>query len=107
MNETSANIILQFKSCMKAIYGERLSKVILFGSYARGEEKENSDIDFLVVLKGESVSVFAEIEKINNSIYNIILETGRLISFVPVAEEKFETSPNFFYRQIKKEGKAI
>ena len=107
MNELSTNIITQFKSIIYGLYGEKLSKIILFGSYARGEQKENSDIDFLVVLKGKDISVFREIEKINNSVYNMILETGKIISFVPVAEEKFETSPNFFYTQVKKEGIAV
>ncbi len=107
MNDTSAKIITRFKSTIQGIYGDRLSKVILFGSSARGDERENSDIDFLIILKDKNISIFNEIEKINNSIYNMIVETGRIISFIPVAAEKFDTSPNFFYRKVKKEGKAV
>lgn len=107
MPENTGNIISQFKSTVQQLYGEKLSKVILFGSYARGEAREDSDIDFLVVLKGNDISVFNEIEKINNEVYNIILKTGKIISFVPVAEDKFENASNHFYSQIRQEGKVV
>src|SRR5215216_3016719 len=106
MTSTTSYIISQFKTSIQQLYGERLSKIILFGSYARGEEKENSEIDFLVVLKDKNISVFSEIEKINNQVYSMILNTGKIISFVPTTEEKFENSSNHFYRLVKKEGKA-
>ena len=37
---------------MAAIYGERLKGVYLFGSHARGDAREGSDIDVAVVLTG-------------------------------------------------------
>jgi predicted nucleotidyltransferase len=107
MTTTAENIVSQFKSIIQQLYGERLSQVILFGSYARGEEKATSDIDFLIVLKDKHISAFSEIEKINNLAYGMMLKYGKIISFVPTTEEKFEKSPNHFYRLVKKEGKAI
>ncbi len=107
MTAMGVNIVSQFKSAIEQLYGERLSKVILFGSYARGEEKETSDIDFLVVLRDKKISAFSEIEKINNVIYGMMLKYGKVISFVPTTEEKFEKSPNHFYRLVKKEGKPV
>jgi predicted nucleotidyltransferase len=98
------NIVSLFKSNLEQLYGTRLSRLVLFGSYARGEETEESDIDFLVVLKDKNISVFSEIEKINNKIYNIVLESGKIISFVPTTEDKFEKSSNYFYGRIKQEG---
>jgi uncharacterized protein len=107
MTKVAENIVSQFKSIIEQLYGERLSKVILFGSYARGEENETSDIDFLIVLKDKNISAFSEIEKINSLTYGMMLEYGKIISFVPTTEEKFETSPNHFYSIVKKEGKTI
>jgi uncharacterized protein len=107
MTKVAENIVSQFKSIIEQLYGERLSKVILFGSYARGEEKETSDIDFLIVLKDKNISAFSEIEKINSLTYGMMLEYGKIISFVPTTEEKFEKSPNHFYSIVKKEGKTI
>ena len=101
------NIAVQFKSLLTDLYGNRLSKLILFGSYARVEAREDSDIDFLVVLKDKEISVFKEIEKINGRVYQIILENGKLISFLPVAENNYENVPNYFYTLVKQEGKTI
>jgi len=36
----------------EALYGERLVRMVLFGSQARGDAEPGSDIDVLVVLKG-------------------------------------------------------
>jgi predicted nucleotidyltransferase len=107
MSVTTKNIIAQFKSTLQHLYGERLSKIILFGSYARGEARDDSDIDFLIVLKDKNISVFKEIEMINNHAYHIILESGKIISFIPTTEDKFENSPNHFYTQVKREGKFV
>jgi len=46
-------IIDEFKEEIKKIYGNRLEEVILYGSWARGTSTGDSDIDLMVVLKGE------------------------------------------------------
>jgi len=43
------------KSELQTLYGKRLAKLILYGSYARGDYHEGSDIDFLVVLKDDDI----------------------------------------------------
>ena len=35
---------------LKSIYGDSLKSVVLFGSYARGEEREESDVDLMLLL---------------------------------------------------------
>ncbi|MFN0014530.1 MAG: nucleotidyltransferase domain-containing protein [Saprospiraceae bacterium] len=45
------------KAELQRLYGDRLAKVILYGSYARGDFHEESDIDFLVVLKDVEIDV--------------------------------------------------
>lgn len=92
---------------MTELYGNRLSRLILFGSYAKGEENEDSDIDLLVILKDKDISVFSEIEKINKEAYPIILESGKIISFIPTTEQAFQNSTNYFYRRIKQEGIVV
>ncbi|WP_082111607.1 nucleotidyltransferase domain-containing protein [Spirosoma radiotolerans] len=43
-------IVRAFKKAMQEFYGDRLCDVILYGSYARGDYDEESDIDFMIVL---------------------------------------------------------
>lgn len=41
--------VLEFVNVALEKYGEKIKRIILFGSVARGEAKENSDVDILVV----------------------------------------------------------
>lgn len=53
MNEKIQTIVSQLKAHWQRLYGDRLVKMILFGSQARrGDAEFGSDIDILVVLKG-------------------------------------------------------
>jgi len=45
-------ILREFRKAVAKLYGRRLKNVILYGSWARGEATEDSDIDLLVVLRG-------------------------------------------------------
>lgn len=44
------HIIHELKKSLQETFGNRLEKVLLFGSHARGEADPESDIDILVVL---------------------------------------------------------
>jgi predicted nucleotidyltransferase len=49
--EIIAPILAEVKSALREIYGDNLRKVILYGSYARGDyDTEGSDIDVMLVL---------------------------------------------------------
>jgi UTP:GlnB (protein PII) uridylyltransferase len=54
-------IVHEAATALRDLYGDRLRQVLLYGSYARGEADEESDIDLLVVLT-DMRSPFAEIE---------------------------------------------
>ena len=47
--KSTHDIILEFSRQVKRILGTKLTKVILYGSYARGDYKDNSDIDIMVL----------------------------------------------------------
>ena len=53
-------LIQEFKKTIQQIYGSRLAKIVLYGSYARGDFHTESDIDFLVVLKDTEIKSFHE-----------------------------------------------
>lgn len=44
------NLLAELKQGLAEIYGSRLKAVVLFGSYARGDYHEGSDVDIMIVL---------------------------------------------------------
>lgn len=48
--ENMQDIIMDFARKVKEILGTDLSRIILYGSYARDEQRENSDVDFIIIL---------------------------------------------------------
>jgi len=81
------------------------SDVILFGSRARGDHRNDSDWDFLVIIKRDFLS--KEVKNlIQERLYEIELETDEIISSIihsTVEWEKMAVTP--IYQVIKEEGK--
>lgn len=84
-------------------YQEKLSSLILFGSQARKEANSESDIDVLVLLKGE-VNPLIEIKKNSVWLAELCLETEALINCIYLSEEQFQIRNDPLFRQIKQEG---
>jgi len=81
------------------------SEIILFGSRARGDHRDDSDWDFLIILKKEKVS---KVEKnlIREKLYEIELESDEIISsIIHSAIEWKKRSITPIYKVIKEEGK--
>jgi predicted nucleotidyltransferase len=53
MNKNINPILEDFKKRVRKLYGNKLKNILLYGSWARGDVKEHSDIDLAVLLEGE------------------------------------------------------
>jgi predicted nucleotidyltransferase len=96
-------ILKEFRQEIEKLYGKRLKDVILYGSWARGEAKEESDIDLLVVLKG-GVMPGKEIDRMIDIITEINLKYSVLLSIFPVSEEEYSTVNSPLLINVRKEG---
>ncbi len=105
--EQQRALIADFKKTVSDYYGERLAKIILYGSYARGDFHEESDIDFLVVLRDGEISAFREIDAMNDPLFELNLKFKTMISFVPTTMENFRHSKMPLYFSIRQEGREI
>jgi uncharacterized protein len=80
-------------------------EVILFGSQARGDAKNNSDIDLLVVVPALNNDVR---KKISNATWEVGFEAGKLVCAVPTTKRDFEYYRILpLYQTIRKEGIAV
>ena len=100
-------VAAEYKQSLVALYGDELSEVILFGSYARGDNHSESDIDFAVVLERSDMRPSAEIIKISPVSSRLSLKHGIMISSLPVSKDKMEHSMQWVYQAIRKEGIRI
>ena len=100
-------ILKEFKLKTAELYGQRLKKVVLYGSYARGEANdEHSDIDLAVVLVG-MVEPFEEIDRMADIFTDLNLEHNVLIAVYPVSESNFEKVESPLLINVRKEGVTI
>lgn len=103
MNEKVQVILSQLRARLEESYGDRLVKMVLFGSQARGDAQSDSDIDVLVVLKGE-VNLGEEIEKTGNIVADLSLQNNEVLSCLYMDEDQFLYRNGPLLRNIRKEG---
>lgn len=96
-------MINQIKAHLIKMYGERIKKVILYGSYVRGEATGDSDIDLLVLID-QSLNPFEVRKSISDLLFDILLEEGELVSVIAVPERLFENYNSPFILNVRKEG---
>lgn len=100
-----APILRQLRAGLEQLYGDRLRDVVLFGSQARGDAGEGSDIDVMVVLAGD-VDAGSEIARTSELRSSLSLEHEVVVScmYMPETEYCAEQSP--LSRNVRREGIA-
>jgi len=85
------------------VYGGKIKKVILYGSYVRSQATTDSDIDVLVLVDN-SLNPSEVRESLSELLFDILLEESELFSVIVVPEHLYETYNSPFILSVKKEG---
>lgn len=89
------NVLQAVKNASEQLYGDKLNKIILYGSYARGDNTEESDIDIMIVLNCSN----DEIKRLRHSTVemasNISLEKDVFLSVLIRDKKNFENNLKF------------
>ncbi|MEK7408526.1 MAG: nucleotidyltransferase domain-containing protein [Acidobacteriota bacterium] len=93
----------ELKRALREIYGPRLRGVYLYGSYARNEAGQESDVDILIELDGR-VQTGIEISRINTVVSSICLKNDLLISTFPISAESLENQRSPFLTCVRREA---
>ena len=96
-------IAAQTRTALEQIYSERLRGVYLYGSAARDQLDENSDIDIAIILD-QIPDRFEEHERTSKLGSDLSLQENTLISFTFLIEADFEKGRFSIHRSIKREG---
>jgi len=103
MDPKIKRLVDQVKAHLHEVYGEGIKRVILYGSYARGEATKDSDVDVLVLID-QSLSPREVEDSLDELLYDIVLDEGELVSVIAVSEERFENYNSPFMLNVRKEG---
>lgn len=94
---------------LEDLYGARYEGLVLYGSYARGEAREGSDVDLLVLLEGEQgeedrVERAREVLRMEPVVWPLSLESGYVLSVLPVGVRDFRGAEEPFLWNAREEG---
>lgn len=103
MDKKIKSLINRIKTHLMKMYGGKIKKVILYGSYVRGEATKDSDIDILVLVDS-SLEPFEVRDSLSDLLFDILLEEGELVSVIAVPERLFESYNSPFMLNVRKEG---
>lgn len=104
VNPVIEPIVREFKAALQTLYGDRLNGVVLFGSYARGDYDEESDIDLMVLLNDEQVNTYTKIFQICDLTMDCILRYGIAVSVLPAPVKRYQQSFGPVYQDARSEG---
>ena len=95
-------ILKRFRAALDEIYGDRLERVVLFGSRARGEARQDSDYDVAVFLKGFT-DRWQEVDRLIPVVTDIIDDTGAFIHAMPYRAGAYNDRTSLMHK-IRREG---
>ncbi len=102
-------IIEQMKKIYEKAFGENLVRIFLYGSYARGDYNEFSDIDLAAIAKGDIITLQKILEDVWDEAADLGLEYDTIISPTVIPFDEFERYKEIlpYYRNIEAEGVVI
>lgn len=106
MSARVKKLLKQLKTGLNRVYGEQLNDVYLYGSFARGDNVEGSDLDVVVILKDFQRRA-AEIRRTSELVGDLSLDYEITVSPLFLREKEWDTNRFALLRNIKAEGVAV
>jgi predicted nucleotidyltransferase len=94
--------LLEFEKFVRELYGEYIEQLILFGSQARGDAREDSDVDILIVTQ-KRLSL-GEREKLIAFVSDLAINENILINFIEMSPQRFSSEQSPLLLNIRREG---
>jgi predicted nucleotidyltransferase len=98
-------ILARFRRSLNEAYGDRIERVVLFGSRARGEARPDSDYDIAVFIRDPG-ELWEELGSLSHITTDILNDTGAVISAKPFAAQAWrERTP--LMGEIRNDGRDL
>ena len=106
MNDRLITILVKLRSALEALYGQRLAKILVYGSQARGDARPWSDVDVAVVLDGP-VDRFKELHRTEQLVADLSLKFDTVIHCKFLDREALTEADQSLAQSILREGIAV
>ena len=95
-------ILKRFRAALDKLYGNRIERILLYGSRARGDHRQDSDYDVAVFLHN-LVDRWQEVDRIVPIVTDILYEDEAFIHAMPYGAGAYETRTPLM-REIRRDG---
>ena len=89
MQKRIRNILKEFEQCMRNVFKEDFCKILVYGSYARGDYNENSDVDVMILVNTPLEKINSYYDQVSDCAFDFMMKYGIDISPVIKNVEHF------------------
>lgn len=106
MERNIGDILSELKTDLQKTYQKRLRGLLLFGSYANGTARPESDIDIGLIVD-DFKDIGKEVSTASGVASQLSLQNNVVISLHPIRESDWNNRKTPFILNLKREGKMI
>ena len=102
-------IVRKLADIYRDVYGDSLDRGLVYGSYARGDQNEYSDIDIVAIVRGNRQELQEQLKDVWDISSDLELEYDTIVSPTVIPFDEFELYRDDvpYYRNIANEGVAV
>lgn len=106
MSQTMLTLLQRYISEVLRIYGINLKEVILYGSYARGDNNRDSDIDIMILVDLNDEEIRQKGDDLSNVTFDFNYDNDLMVMPIVKNQQHFNRWLNAypFYNNVRKEG---
>lgn len=109
MPQKVQTLIAKYVGEVQKIYGTHLRRIILYGSYARGDFRSDSDVDILILVDISDIEIKSYSHQLSDLTFDFNMDYDLEINPIAKNEEHFRKwEKNYpFYTNISREGVTL
>ncbi len=109
MPQTIQGLMEQYIAEIRKIFGDHVRQIILYGSYARGDYRSDSDIDIMILLDISDLEIKTYGSKLSYMTFDFNMDHDLDIKPIVKSEEHFKQWVKVypFYANVQKEGEIF
>ena len=107
--DTLNELLQKFRAEVEKVFGSKLQDMILYGSYARGDNTDESDIDVMLIVDISPDDELNSAIQLSDIVVDLNLEFDVVLSPLVESKEKYEKYKNInpLFANVEKEGIRI